>query len=377
MKAPQTLRRPTNWQDFETLCFKLWSEIWQCPEIKKHGRTGNDQQGVDVYGIPKGETAYYGIQCKGKDEYTDQQLTEKEIEDEIVKARSFSPPLKKFYIVTTAVRNARIEAFVRKKNLENISLGEFEIHLFAWEDIVDLIDQHKTTYDWYVNDQNYKLSRSIRVTFLNGETVLKAIPKFRKRITKYTQQIVPAYSHPAFEAFNRIHKQFPMLGKNVSLSATNLSFIEVGILIHNEGSEAIENIKLTLKFEGNIVAMKESNVNSLMPSVTSTFYSNTVIQEKELTVQITKQMLVGDDKLRSEKIFIKTSPIDSIASIQWKLVSKNYRSNGVLKIEVRPQIETQYDRILTDDPLEARKPAIESEIEDYIVDSSTLEENIS
>ena len=77
------LRKPENWQDFESLCKVLWGEIWNCPEIKKNGRTGQTQHGVDVYATPQGETEYYGIQCKGKDDYTDSELTEKEIDKEI------------------------------------------------------------------------------------------------------------------------------------------------------------------------------------------------------------------------------------------------------------------------------------------------------
>ena len=30
------------------------------------GRLGQDQSGIDVFGIPSGESVYYGIQCKGK-----------------------------------------------------------------------------------------------------------------------------------------------------------------------------------------------------------------------------------------------------------------------------------------------------------------------
>jgi hypothetical protein len=41
MEASKSLRRPTSWQDFETLCKKLWGEIWSCPEIKKNGRSGH------------------------------------------------------------------------------------------------------------------------------------------------------------------------------------------------------------------------------------------------------------------------------------------------------------------------------------------------
>jgi len=46
---------------------------------------------VDVYGIPKGENEYYGIQCKGKDLFTHKQLTEKEIDEEIKKTQKLKP----------------------------------------------------------------------------------------------------------------------------------------------------------------------------------------------------------------------------------------------------------------------------------------------
>lgn len=96
------LRKPENWQDFESLCKKLWGEIWKCSEIKKNGRYEQKQHGVDVYGIPNGEDQYYGIQCKGKDDYTNATLTEKEIDAEIEKTKTFKPHLKKFYFTTTA-----------------------------------------------------------------------------------------------------------------------------------------------------------------------------------------------------------------------------------------------------------------------------------
>ncbi len=94
MKVAKSLRRPDNWQDFETLCKKLWGEIWNCPEIKKNGRSGQNQNGVDIYGIPKGENEYYGIQCKGKDEYSNKQFSVDEINEEIDKAKTFTPTLK-------------------------------------------------------------------------------------------------------------------------------------------------------------------------------------------------------------------------------------------------------------------------------------------
>ena len=75
MLAPKSLRKPSNWQDFESLCKKLWGEIWNCPEIKKNGRSGQIQLGVDIYGVPAGKSRYCGIQCKAKDEDINARLT--------------------------------------------------------------------------------------------------------------------------------------------------------------------------------------------------------------------------------------------------------------------------------------------------------------
>lgn len=161
----KSLRRPDNWQDFETLCKKLWGEIWNCSEIKKNGRSGQLQNGIDVYGTPFGENDYYGIQCKGKDEYTSKQFTESEILREINLAKNFKPALKKLYLATTAVKDVAIEEFVRECDLENRNLGLFEVHIYSWEDIVELIDENKQTHDWYVKSQGFKQHKQVKISF--------------------------------------------------------------------------------------------------------------------------------------------------------------------------------------------------------------------
>ena len=194
MESPKTLRRPANWQDFETLCKKLWGEIWNCAEIQKNGRLGQEQSGVDIFGIPHLEDEYFGIQCKGKSEYNDNhpQFSEKEINQEIEKAKSFTPKLKKLYFATTALNDSKIQAYIRQKNIENKKVGLFEIHLFCWETIVDLIDENKQTNDYYTKSQNYKTNKNAYITFQNDEKELEGSVKFCKKITNYRQKIVPA-----------------------------------------------------------------------------------------------------------------------------------------------------------------------------------------
>ena len=48
-------------------------------KIKKW-KTRTIPNGVDIYGMPKNDNGYYGIQCKEKDEYVHKSFTEKEIE---------------------------------------------------------------------------------------------------------------------------------------------------------------------------------------------------------------------------------------------------------------------------------------------------------
>lgn len=183
MEGKLQLRKPENWQDFERLCKVLWGEIWECPDtIKRNGRQGQAQKGVDVYGVKKGECAYRGIQCKGKDDYTNSQLTESEIDNEIAKALLFTPKLKSFYFATTANKDVHIEEYIRKKNLESISNGGFEIDIFAWEDIVDLIEAHRNTYNWFLNNCSYKDVSDVEV-FIGGEKEHTIFPEYY-RITK-------------------------------------------------------------------------------------------------------------------------------------------------------------------------------------------------
>ena len=92
MKITQILRKPSNWQDFEKLCWLLWRAEWSSDDLKLNGRLGQRQKGVDICGHRSGHEGYYGIQCKCKKE--GKKLTEKEINTEIERAKCFKPSLK-------------------------------------------------------------------------------------------------------------------------------------------------------------------------------------------------------------------------------------------------------------------------------------------
>lgn len=121
------LPAPGNWQDFEHLCWDLWRAQWGDPEALRHGRTGQPQHGVDVYGRHEG--AWVGVQCKRVEE-----LTEKFLRDEVDKAKGFKPGLGHFIMATSdPKKDANLEAVARQ--LTNAADPSFRVSVLYWPDI--------------------------------------------------------------------------------------------------------------------------------------------------------------------------------------------------------------------------------------------------
>lgn len=349
---------------------KLWGEIWNCPEIKKNGRAGQIQHGVDVYGIPKGEMAYYGIQCKGKDEYTDKQYSEYEIDKEIENAKHFKPSLKTLYFTTTAVKDAKIEAYVRQKNIEHLSKRLFEIHIFSWEDIVDLIDENKETHDWYLKSRNFKSRKEAKISFEDDALQINPSVVFLKPIIEKKQKIVPASG--SFESF------IASLGSDTTINNfsgaslqnyqnnINLSFFGFRIKILNTGSEPIEDFSVTLDIVGDIQEMSETNESGWFPYLNA-IHSNIHLESSIRRIKINpkKSILVGDDILFSDVIFIKPSHKTQRITIKWKLLSKDYKDSGELFIDVETKIESIKRTEFVEDPFQVG--VVHGEIEDCII----------
>ncbi|HYK76658.1 MAG TPA: hypothetical protein VEV16_06760, partial [Daejeonella sp.] len=348
-------------QDFESLCKKLWGEIWNCPEIKKNGRAGQNQNGVDVYGIPEGEMGYYGIQCKGKDEYTDKQFSEDEILKEIENAKKFIPPLKKFYFATNAVKDVKIEAFVRQKNIDHKQKGLFEIHLFSWEDIVDLIDENRQTHDWYIKSQNFKTNKNAVLTFHDNSQEINATVKFVQKVTEYKQKIVfanPLYNQFAFPNFNNINPLFD--------NSVNNSYYEFYFRIHNIGNDPIEEFKIFFKLEAefqNLVRVR--NWSGIVPPSNPIPYDTFLNDDKRGgKISPRKTILVSEDTMSFNDLRIKPMHHASSVNILWRLTSKDYKTEGVLKMNFTPEIIREYETILVEDPFQVK--VVEGEIGDYI-----------
>lgn len=142
---PHTLQvpPPKDWQDFERRLRDLFEAHWRS-RATMHGRVGQPQHGVDIYGQPEGDNKYHGVQCKLHDSNVNAEVTEAELNAEIKKATKFKPRLARFILGTTAPRDVKIQAVVRRLNERKSK--PFSVEVLFWDDILALYGQHAEVF---------------------------------------------------------------------------------------------------------------------------------------------------------------------------------------------------------------------------------------
>jgi len=370
--------KPEYWTDFEDLCLRLWSEAWNYPETKKNGRNGQRQQGVDIYGRAAPSGGIIGIQCKGKDEYSHKQLSTKEIDAEIASAKQFRPALEKFYIATTANRSAAIDEYIRLKDQQHRDESLFEVHWYAWEDICDLLEQHKTTLDWYLNHRGFQTRAHACLVFDNGLEEIRLRPEFQEEITRYADVSLLkllgwenlleqtksrlSYLFPELNQIHTLEEYLVYLNKDYELpdeedrrpqpveyfleqlvreaSRQNLSVSVIRLKLVNTGTVQLKNFKVYLTFK-NILRADTVDKNRKFLDLAKYSYNVIFREGHPITAEYLPKetVLVQNDHLELDQIAFSTNGKPLTATIDWRLVAKGYENSGQLKMNIRPKKE--------------------------------------
>lgn len=343
------ISKPENWQDFESLCKKLWGEIWEIPhKIKKNGRLGQPQSGVDVYGIPKNETEYWGIQCKGKDEYTSAKLTKTEIDNEIKKAKLFQPKLKVFIIATTANKDVEIEEYVRIKDIQSRAANEFEIILYCWEDIADLIEENRNTFNYYVNQNQFKTNFDFKVYFNDFQTEITLKPQFEKTIKKYrlkSQGEIMRNSLSQFkglQGLDAIHKLNSSFAR-FNQKRINYAICSFEIIMANEGNSVIEDWRVSITVEDEFIELMDSIGTGYLGMVDLAHLKNkrtSIDGNKIFYSPKDNRPLIQKDN-RYFELFIVPKGKAYRIPLKWSLLARDYNSEGYIYLNIEPEIETK------------------------------------
>ena len=136
---------PESGEAFENLCLSLYRE--EFGEAQKNGRSGQKQNGVDIFA-----SGDIGIQCKKRE--LKGKITEKELRAETEKAKKFKPPLKKFILAASCERDADIQEKARIISAEHKKEHLFSVEIHSWDEIKALLDKYSKVCRKYPDDES-------------------------------------------------------------------------------------------------------------------------------------------------------------------------------------------------------------------------------
>lgn len=374
MIAPTQMKKPSNWQDFEKLCKLLWGEIWGCEDtIKRHGRQGQNQHGVDIFANVEKYGGYCGIQCKGKDDYTNAQLTESEIDAEIEKATSFEPELKLLVFATTANKDAMIEGYIRKKDVENRQKGLFQVDIASWEDIVDQLERYRITYNWYVNNCQFKEATNVSVTF-DGEEEKTIHPEYVRTTVHYEYKKLSDIEH-----FNlSLWKDLSSMNLGDSLMPldrrrqVDKRWCKLNIKIENIGKTVIKTPKLVVYFRPEDIEKIDDDFYYCNALGINEAAKAQINARKDAQREVFQTYSNELEYIPKNSVFVQTDhrdfymsiiPADGVKALPlcWRFLCEDYHKEGFLTINVEPLIEEQTKTIIVHDESEIKPDEVSIE----------------
>ena len=149
--ASTSIPKPKHWQDFESKSCILFKCILNDPATSTHGRGGQAQQGVDIYGRRGGQGDHWvGIQCKLKADA--EEITQSELEAEVAKARQFTPSLSDFVVITTAQDDAKIQRVARHITQQHEKQDLFTVSVWGWQTLENKIAGYREALEAFHPD---------------------------------------------------------------------------------------------------------------------------------------------------------------------------------------------------------------------------------
>lgn len=155
---PIRLAIPTNDDDFETLCRDLLRVHWSAPHMEIFGKRGERQFGIDILDLG-GQDPLYAAQAKLKEPH--KSLPPQDIQDEVDLAKQFDPPLGKYGILTSGKVSTQSQRKVREINVLHRAQDLFEVELFTWEKISELVHKYPEVYEDHYGE--IAVGRGIRI----------------------------------------------------------------------------------------------------------------------------------------------------------------------------------------------------------------------
>lgn len=119
---------PRTAEDFEDVCHIIYSEVFDDLTAIKNGRSGQKQNGVDIFAMRNGKR--YGIQCKRK---TYGSLTKAIIDEEVKLADAGTVKIEELIVATTGPNDVAMVTYAANLSDARHSDGKFRVSVAFWE----------------------------------------------------------------------------------------------------------------------------------------------------------------------------------------------------------------------------------------------------
>jgi tetratricopeptide (TPR) repeat protein len=132
-------RAPKTDDEFEEFCLALYQAYLKMPGLKRYGRRGQRQHGIDIIDL-ESPPPHVAIQCKAED--LEAVYTEKSLRAEVDKALTAPFKLKRYIVLTTSKTSTELQIAISQINAEHMEIGQFIVEFKGWEEIERVLDQH-------------------------------------------------------------------------------------------------------------------------------------------------------------------------------------------------------------------------------------------
>jgi hypothetical protein len=122
------VRPPRTAEDFEDMCHIVYSEVFDDLTATKNGRSGQSQNGVDIFAMRNGHRV--GVQCKRK---TFGKLTQKIIDDDVALADRGTVRIGELIVATTAPNDVAMVAYAAQLSDSPHTTGKFRVSVAFWD----------------------------------------------------------------------------------------------------------------------------------------------------------------------------------------------------------------------------------------------------
>ena len=363
------IRIPKNDTDFEIKSVVLFKGLLKDPNVKRLGRSGQRQDGVDVVGYRNGEISrLVGIQCKLKG--PKEKLTEKEVRDEVRKALKYKPALSEYFIITSAPNDTALDQLAQALSRQQKAKGrKIRIEVWGWGVLEERINEDLDAKNAF--DPGWSPAVGATQTALKdiqrgqqqqatAEQIANLERLIEQRATFQPNQLPAPYADVELNAeLLRIHRRRGFfeasVAKELSILTKRIMDGDLALASPNLKAVALDRAARAHAEPTTVADARAFHADALRlnPRIDAALYDALILDadgNAEKALRVLRKLNTPEARAAAFNILSRNK--GASAALKWiddsGLQSRDFRPVGWLNVLIKRVEDAQYDRALTE-----------------------------